>query len=67
MEIAPFKKSRKQNAPGNLYVDESCIDCDVCRWMSPNVSDYCFFLNSVILKYFNNTGIFAQGNKINCT
>jgi ferredoxin len=35
MEIAPFKKARRQNVPGNLYVDESCIDCDTCRWMSP--------------------------------
>lgn len=37
MEIAPYKKPRKQNIPGNLYVDESCIDCDVCRWMCPSV------------------------------
>lgn len=37
MEIAPFKKPRRQNAPGNLYIDESCIDCDVCRWMCPSV------------------------------
>jgi len=36
MAIAPFKKARRQNVPGNLYVDESCIDCDVCRWMSPS-------------------------------
>jgi len=27
MELAPFKKSRSQNVPGNLFVDESCIDC----------------------------------------
>eukprot|EP00597_Dinobryon_sp_UTEXLB2267_P004159 CAMPEP_0170061968 /NCGR_PEP_ID=MMETSP0019_2-20121128/3360_1 /TAXON_ID=98059 /ORGANISM="Dinobryon sp., Strain UTEXLB2267" /LENGTH=328 /DNA_ID=CAMNT_0010267977 /DNA_START=43 /DNA_END=1029 /DNA_ORIENTATION=- len=37
MELAPFKRSRTQNVPGNLFVDESCIDCDVCRWMCPNV------------------------------
>lgn len=36
-DIAPFKRARPQNAPGNLYVDESCIDCDVCRWMCPSV------------------------------
>mmetsp|Transcript_20072 Transcript_20072/g.34148 ORF Transcript_20072/g.34148 Transcript_20072/m.34148 type:complete len:406 (+) Transcript_20072:28-1245(+) len=35
MAVAPFKQPRKQNSPGNLYVDESCIDCDVCRWMAP--------------------------------
>lgn len=23
------------NAPGPLYVDSSCIDCDTCRWMAP--------------------------------
>ena len=22
------------NAPGDLYVDSSCIDCDTCRWMA---------------------------------
>lgn len=37
MEIAPYKKPRRQNVPGNLYVDESCIDCDVCRWMCPSI------------------------------
>ena len=33
----PHKKPRSQNAVGNLFVDESCIDCDVCRWMCPSV------------------------------
>ena len=37
LAVAPFKQPRKQNAPGNLFVDESCIDCDVCRWMCPSV------------------------------
>jgi len=37
MEIPPYKKPRRQNVPGNLYVDESCIDCDVCRWMCPTI------------------------------
>ena len=23
------------NAPGDFYVDSSCIDCDTCRWMDP--------------------------------
>lgn len=22
---------------GNLFVDESCINCDICRWMCPSV------------------------------
>ncbi|KAH7432989.1 hypothetical protein KP509_07G049500 [Ceratopteris richardii] len=27
---------RPQNVEGEFYVDRSCIDCDVCRWMAPN-------------------------------
>ncbi|KAG5185928.1 beta-lactamase-like protein [Tribonema minus] len=30
-----FKRRRTQNVTGNLFVDESCIDCDACRWMAP--------------------------------
>ena len=26
---------RPQNAPGSIYVDESCINCDVCRQLAP--------------------------------
>ena len=29
------KQRRPANAHGNLFVDESCIDCDTCRWMAP--------------------------------
>jgi len=36
LAVAPFKERRKQNVPGNLFVDESCIDCDICRWMCPS-------------------------------
>ena len=35
MAAAAHKRPRTQNAPGNLFVDEGCIDCDVCRWMCP--------------------------------
>lgn len=35
MNIAPYKKARKGNVDGNFYIDESCIDCDICRWMCP--------------------------------
>lgn len=28
---------RQENVPGALYVDTTCIDCDVCRFMSPKV------------------------------
>ena len=24
------------NAPGEFYVDSTCIDCDTCRWMAPS-------------------------------
>jgi glyoxylase-like metal-dependent hydrolase (beta-lactamase superfamily II)/ferredoxin len=27
------------NAPGDFFVDSSCIDCDTCRWMAPAVFD----------------------------
>lgn len=26
-----------QNVKGDLYVDSSCIDCDTCRWMAPEM------------------------------
>lgn len=26
---------RSENAPGDLFVDATCIDCDTCRWMAP--------------------------------
>ena len=26
-----------ENISGDFYVDSSCIDCDTCRWMSPEV------------------------------
>src|SRR5205814_9189118 len=28
-----------ENAPGDLFVDSTCIDCDVCRQMAPAVFD----------------------------
>lgn len=27
------------NAPGDLFVDDSCIDCGTCRWMAPESFD----------------------------
>ena len=35
--MAHLKARRPQNVPGDLYVDNSCIDCDTCRWMAPNI------------------------------
>ncbi|CAM9258564.1 unnamed protein product, partial [Hapterophycus canaliculatus] len=31
------KARRKENVAGNLFVDESCIDCDTCRWMQGDI------------------------------
>jgi ferredoxin len=25
------------NAPGRYYVDDSCIDCDICRQVAPSL------------------------------
>ncbi|MCA8914443.1 MAG: MBL fold metallo-hydrolase [Planctomycetes bacterium] len=35
--MANVKHRRSENAPGDFYVDESCIDCATCRWMAPEV------------------------------
>ncbi|XP_047966821.1 uncharacterized protein LOC125211156 isoform X2 [Salvia hispanica] len=36
-----FSKSRRvrrpQNVDGDLFVDNTCIDCDTCRWMAPEI------------------------------
>lgn len=35
--MAQLNRRRVQNAEGDLYVDSTCIDCDTCRWMAPDV------------------------------
>lgn len=35
--MAHLKDRRPQNVDGDIYVDTSCIDCDTCRWMVPEV------------------------------
>ena len=35
--MAHFNLRRPQNVSGDFYVDSSCIDCDTCRWMTPEV------------------------------
>lgn len=35
--MANLKNKRHQNANGNFYVDNSCIDCGTCYWMAPKV------------------------------
>ena len=35
--MAHLNQRRTQNVNGNFYVDTTCIDCDTCRWMTPQV------------------------------
>jgi glyoxylase-like metal-dependent hydrolase (beta-lactamase superfamily II)/ferredoxin len=35
--MAKLKKRRSENINGNFYVDSTCIDCDTCRWMAPEI------------------------------
>ncbi len=32
--MADPKKARPGNAPGDFFVDRTCIDCDTCRWVA---------------------------------
>ena len=32
--MARLKQRREENIGGNFYVDDTCIDCDTCRWMA---------------------------------
>lgn len=35
--MANLNLRRPENVNGDFYVDTSCIDCDTCRWMTPEV------------------------------
>ena len=35
--MATLTRSRTENVPGDLYVDSTCINCDTCRWMAPEI------------------------------
>jgi glyoxylase-like metal-dependent hydrolase (beta-lactamase superfamily II)/ferredoxin len=35
--MASIKQRRTENIEGNFYVDSTCIDCDTCRWMAPEI------------------------------
>jgi glyoxylase-like metal-dependent hydrolase (beta-lactamase superfamily II)/ferredoxin len=35
--MAHLNQRRLENVSGDFYVDQSCIDCDTCRWMTPEV------------------------------
>lgn len=35
--MAHLNLRRAENVSGDFYVDSTCIDCDTCRWMTPEV------------------------------
>ncbi|MFB2837159.1 MBL fold metallo-hydrolase [Floridanema evergladense] len=35
--MAHLHQRRSENVNGDFYVDRTCIDCDTCRWMAPEV------------------------------
>jgi glyoxylase-like metal-dependent hydrolase (beta-lactamase superfamily II)/ferredoxin len=35
--MASVNKRRIENIAGDFFVDASCIDCDACRWIAPEV------------------------------
>jgi glyoxylase-like metal-dependent hydrolase (beta-lactamase superfamily II)/ferredoxin len=37
--MAHVANRRSENIDGDIYVDNTCIDCDTCRWMAPTVFD----------------------------
>ena len=34
---AGVRSPRPENVSGDFFVDHTCIDCDTCRWMAPEV------------------------------
>ena len=37
--MASVAKRLDTNAPGDFYVDATCIDCETCRWVAPESFD----------------------------
>jgi glyoxylase-like metal-dependent hydrolase (beta-lactamase superfamily II)/ferredoxin len=37
--MASTKRRLATNVEGDFYVDDTCIDCETCRWMAPRVFD----------------------------
>jgi glyoxylase-like metal-dependent hydrolase (beta-lactamase superfamily II)/ferredoxin len=35
--MAKLAQTRSQNVAGEFFVDQSCIDCDTCRWVAPTI------------------------------
>ena len=45
--MAQASKRLDTNVPGEFFVDSTCIDCDTCRWMAPEVFDFAGDYSSV--------------------
>ena len=37
--MAAIAQRLSTNAPGDFFVDATCIDCDTCRWLAPGTFD----------------------------
>jgi glyoxylase-like metal-dependent hydrolase (beta-lactamase superfamily II)/ferredoxin len=37
--MASPDRRRPENVAGDFFVDDTCIDCDTCRWMAPRTFD----------------------------
>jgi len=37
--VASVRERLPANAPGDFYVDSTCIDCGTCRWVAPKSFD----------------------------
>ncbi|MCC0176733.1 MBL fold metallo-hydrolase [Waterburya agarophytonicola K14] len=35
--MATLQQKRSENVDGDFYVDSTCIDCDTCRWVAPDI------------------------------
>src|SRR5499426_2919871 len=35
--MANLNRAYSDNIPGNFFVDDTCIDCDLCRQIAPSV------------------------------
>lgn len=37
LEGTSQRSPRPENVKGDFFVDHTCIDCDTCRWIAPDV------------------------------
>lgn len=45
--MAKLQQRRPENTAGNFYVDQTCINCDTCRWMAPSVFNHAGEMSAV--------------------